>query len=73
MALNKCPDCGKDVSSQAPTCPNCGRPIAGTIISEEIHGSGEGLFLKGMNCGCAVILGVVALLVILIVIAMMSH
>lgn len=25
MALKPCPDCGKPLSSQAPTCPNCGR------------------------------------------------
>lgn len=24
MALIKCPECGKDVSDQAPACPNCG-------------------------------------------------
>ncbi len=30
MALVKCPDCGKEVSDQAPACPNCGRPIAQT-------------------------------------------
>jgi hypothetical protein len=28
VALIKCPDCGKDVSSVAPSCPNCGRPIS---------------------------------------------
>ena len=27
MPLISCPDCGKQVSSEAPTCPNCGRPI----------------------------------------------
>ncbi len=30
MALIKCPDCGSDVSSAAPSCPKCGRPIAET-------------------------------------------
>lgn len=28
MALIKCPDCGKEVSSQAVACPVCGFPIA---------------------------------------------
>ena len=28
MALIDCPECGKQVSSKAPTCPNCGVPIA---------------------------------------------
>jgi predicted amidophosphoribosyltransferase len=27
MALVKCPDCGREVSDQAPTCPQCGRPL----------------------------------------------
>jgi hypothetical protein len=26
MALLRCPDCGRDVSDQAPACPGCGRP-----------------------------------------------
>lgn len=28
MAMIKCPECGKDVSSSAANCPNCGYPIA---------------------------------------------
>lgn len=27
MALMKCDECGKQVSSKAKTCPNCGNPI----------------------------------------------
>lgn len=27
MALVKCPDCGSEVSDQAPACPRCGRPM----------------------------------------------
>lgn len=27
MALIKCSECGKDVSSNASSCPNCGNPI----------------------------------------------
>lgn len=29
MALIKCPECGKEVSSAATSCPNCGHPISG--------------------------------------------
>lgn len=29
MALIQCPDCGRDMSSEAPACPNCGRPNLG--------------------------------------------
>lgn len=28
MAIVKCPDCGSDVSTEAPACPKCGRPLA---------------------------------------------
>ncbi len=28
MALMKCPECGKEVSSQATACPHCGCPVA---------------------------------------------
>lgn len=28
MPLIECPECGKEVSSNAPTCPGCGSPIA---------------------------------------------
>lgn len=27
MAMINCPECGKEVSSEAATCPNCGHPI----------------------------------------------
>jgi DNA-directed RNA polymerase subunit RPC12/RpoP len=28
MALMKCSECGKDVSSKAAACPHCGAPVA---------------------------------------------
>ena len=31
MALIKCLECGKDVSSYAKVCPNCGFPISNII------------------------------------------
>lgn len=27
MSLIKCPECGKEVSTQAPNCPSCGHPL----------------------------------------------
>lgn len=27
MGLIECPDCGKQVSTEAPACPSCGRPL----------------------------------------------
>ncbi len=32
MALVACPDCGHDVSTEAPVCPNCGRPWPGRQV-----------------------------------------
>lgn len=31
MSMIKCPECGKQVSSKAPTCPSCGVPILNNI------------------------------------------
>ncbi len=30
MALMRCPECGKEISSQAGKCPNCGYPLFGS-------------------------------------------
>ena len=32
MALIKCPECCKNVSSQAESCPNCGYPLSGQNV-----------------------------------------
>lgn len=37
MATIKCPDCGREVSDQAPTCPGCGRPIARPQIQQNVQ------------------------------------
>ena len=34
MALEKCGECGKDVSSKSTTCPNCGAPSPAVIRAE---------------------------------------
>jgi len=34
MALVQCPECGKEVSSEAPTCPACGFPVAAKITAQ---------------------------------------
>ena len=36
MALIKCTECGKDVSSKAKSCPNCGNPINQTPVFDSI-------------------------------------
>ena len=38
MGLRKCPDCGHDISTSAPSCPNCGRPNRRAGSSREISG-----------------------------------
>lgn len=64
MPLIPCPDCGREVSDRAPSCPNCGAPIAGASIRDrQVHGRGEGIFMKSLNCGCLVVLLCVALIV----------
>jgi hypothetical protein len=34
MALAKCADCGRDVSTEAAACPNCGRPMAAAAAAQ---------------------------------------
>lgn len=35
MALTKCPECGKEVSTLASTCPHCGYPLKGNGQTEK--------------------------------------
>lgn len=35
MALVKCPDCGRDVSTAATTCPQCGRPMTAVAAPQQ--------------------------------------
>lgn len=34
MALVKCSECGKDISSNAESCPNCGNPVRNTTSTK---------------------------------------
>jgi uncharacterized membrane protein YdbT with pleckstrin-like domain len=34
MALVQCPECGNQVSTEAPTCPACGFPVAAKIAAQ---------------------------------------
>jgi len=38
MGLRKCPDCGQDISTSAPSCPHCGRPNRSASASIGISG-----------------------------------
>lgn len=35
MALIQCPECGKEISDQAPACIHCGYPLSPTSVPEE--------------------------------------
>src|SRR5437867_1919166 len=41
MALVKCPDCGRDVSTAAAACPQCGRPMAAVAPPQPQAPSGK--------------------------------
>lgn len=47
MALKKCGECGKEVSSKAPNCPGCGAPIAPKKIPGHF-GCGSSLLVIGI-------------------------
>lgn len=39
MALQTCPECGKELSSRATTCPHCGAPRKAKGIDTTITGN----------------------------------
>ena len=41
MALLKCPDCGREVSSHATACPNCGCPVSYIMEQDEANAPAE--------------------------------
>ena len=55
MALIKCPECGKDVSSIAKACPNCGAPID-TAIRCPKCGSSDTSVISGASKAVSVAL-----------------
>jgi zinc ribbon protein len=77
MALISCPECGKEVSDQAPTCPNCGAPIARPVPPPPpVHAAAPVAppppakkKTSKFTLGCAVVLGFILLLYIIGLIA----
>ena len=45
MALIKCADCGKEMSSEAPACPSCGKPNAATVAKKKTSTRDAGCLL----------------------------
>ena len=56
-SLVPCPDCGHAVSPSAETCPSCARPLRKAAAR-------EGLFLRTMNLGVALIVGVILFILV---------
>jgi len=65
MALQQCPDCGKEVSSEAPSCPHCGRPIAVTPPTEKTNSAPQPK--KGSSCSPGCLLALVIAIVLFII------
>ncbi len=55
--LVPCPDCGHSVSQLAESCPSCARPLRKPAVR-------EGLFLRTMNLGVALIVGVILFILV---------
>jgi hypothetical protein len=55
--LAACPDCQQLVSRLAEGCPSCGRPLRPPA-------SREGLFLRTLNKGVALVIGLIAFIVV---------
>lgn len=49
MALIKCPECGKEISSNATACPNCGNPVPKRMCDVCIERSSS-LLGGGLSC-----------------------
>ncbi len=67
MALIKCPECGKEISSEAQACLQCGHPIATTFQTEfkkALVQQAVAQQQKKVGCGTFLVLGI-ALLVLL--------
>lgn len=48
MALIKCVECGREISSNAAACPNCGSPVPKKMVPVTIERSST--FMMAVNC-----------------------
>lgn len=63
MAMIKCNECGRDVSSNAASCPDCGNPIVGAVVkqgTQHVTTEKTKKSLKAAGClfACLLIVGV---------------
>lgn len=61
MALIKCPECGKEVSTQAGKCPNCGAPIDDPDLK---------WYQKNSKTNIGIMLGAIAFLLICVCVSL---
>ena len=71
MALIKCPDCGKEVSSFATACPNCGCPVESEDNKPNEQGI-DGIKEKDVKKRWIIIAAIVALSAVAIIIALLT-
>lgn len=67
MALINCPECRSQVSDKAQQCPKCAFPIQKKEEKPAVVAK-EGFFLRSLNTGCLVSIGIVLGIIILFVI-----
>jgi len=60
MALQTCPECGRELSSQAAACPHCGYTRARDVRTAE--GCGSAMTKTGKTLTCCITIPVLLLL-----------
>ena len=58
MPLISCPDCNKEISSEADSCPNCGRPINTAIKCPNCKSTNVEKISNASKVGSALMFGV---------------
>lgn len=61
MALIKCSECGKEISSSAESCPNCGNPMSTGIKCPTCKSDNVKKISGASKVGSAVMFGVFAM------------